>query len=403
MKIGVAGPATVEPLADWLPSGVDLPNPYSFPYITELVVRYLQAGHEVDLYTCSEDIDERICVGDGPLRIFFGRRRASARARGIDFFRVERSDIREAIVESSPDVVHAHWLYEFSSAALDVHPDTLVTAHDSPRALIRHYHHPYWWLRATLGLHTLHRTKNLSVVSPSLLSETRLPRPAGRRGSLIPNGIGIPAAPVTPQTRRSRRERFVFATIANGFDGRKNTAVAIEAFAKSRRASPGAELLMFGRGHAESGEAQQWAQRRGLTDGVTFVGQIEHSKLIDLLGRDVDALVHPSKWEACSIAVLECIARGIPVIGGESSGGMPYTLGDGEAGPLVDISRPESLALAMLSIANNPRIYEEYSLAARKLAVSEFDMASVTGSYLQLLTEILEQRSSPLQTRGRQK
>jgi len=36
--------------------------------------------------------------------------------RMLDFFRLERNALRRAIVLADPDVVHAHWAYEFALA-----------------------------------------------------------------------------------------------------------------------------------------------------------------------------------------------------------------------------------------------------------------------------------------------
>lgn len=391
MRIGVAGPATMEPLSGWLSPDVELPPTYSFPYISQLVSAYLEAGHEVDLYTSSLQVDHLRVYGDGPLRIYVGRRREKARARGLDFFRIERDDIRTAITVSQPDVVHAHWLYEFASAALDVRPDALVTAHDSPVALVRHYHHPYWLLRAALGVRTLARTKNMTVVSPSLMGETKFPRPRERSVHVVPNGISLSSLGRASDHRVSGKGAAVVATIANGFDKRKNTSTALEAFGLFRLKDRNARLLMFGRDHQPGGPAHQWAVSKGLTQGVDFVGEASHENLMERLDSEVDVLLHTSRWEACSIAVLECLAAGIPVIGGRRSGGMPHMLTAG-AGVLVDVTDPRKVSNALTHITSSAEAFDEYASRARDLVATKFAFEAVISDYLQILGRISADR-----------
>jgi len=56
-----------------------------------------------------------------------------------------------------------------------------------------------------------------------------------------------------------------------------------------------------------------------------------HGDLLIKLAENIDVLVHPSLEEAHCMAVIEAMAMGMPVIGGRSSGGIPWTLAEGEA------------------------------------------------------------------------
>ena len=75
------------------------------------------------------------------------------------------------------------------------------------------------------------------------------------------------------------------------------------------------------------------------------------------------------------MAVIEAQAMGIPVIGGDSSGGVPFTLAHGEAGFLADIRSAQSLCLVMEKVASGKIVLETNSVLDEVLG----DASGVTG------------------------
>ncbi|MBJ7323345.1 MAG: glycosyltransferase family 4 protein [Rhodococcus sp.] len=397
MRIGIAGPITLSLLADHLTPESAAISTYSFPYISQLALEYIRAGHSVDIFTSSTDAHELTVIDEGKIRLFIGRRRQSARARGLDFFKVERDDIEKAINLARPDVIHAHWTYEFASAALTVQPDSLVTAHDSPQALVRYYHHPYWWLRAALGIVTIRKAENVTVVSPTLSRQIELFTRRSVESSVVPNGISITCGDEKKvagddSRRKPDKNAPVFACIANGFDARKNTAAALQAFAEARKRLPNAQLLMCGTDHEPDGQAHTWAGSRDCTTNVQFLGPVSHHTILKMLDNEIDVLLHTSVWEACSLAILEAQHRGVPVIGGDRSGGVPYTLDYGGAGVLTDISSPDKLSFAMVNLIENTSSYERISAASISNIGRRFSFEMVSKTYLDMLEKIFNKR-----------
>lgn len=184
-----------------------------------------------------------------------------------------------------------------------------------------------------------------------------------------------------------RRASITFGVIANGFDQRKNTAVAISAFQKLRVHDLNCRLLLLGFGHGQNQEAEAWAQEAGLSlDGIEFRGPVNHSQIIYSLTNEIDVLVHTSRWEACSMAILEALSYGIPVIGGHDSGGVPFTLGYGSAGLMTDVRSADEVANSMLILATNPKRRLEFSRSGRMLAETQFSLQLVSQAYLALLS-----------------
>jgi len=75
-----------------------------------------------------------------------------------------------------------------------------------------------------------------------------------------------------------------------------------------------AELWIFGKGPLEQWIKYYVRRKRDLRNRVKLFGFIERDKLITLLARYVDVLLHPSLYEGAPIAIMEAQALGIPVV-----------------------------------------------------------------------------------------
>jgi glycosyltransferase involved in cell wall biosynthesis len=82
-----------------------------------------------------------------------------------------------------------------------------------------------------------------------------------------------------------------------------------------------------------------------IVDRVTCTGAVPIDALRAQYDR-ADVFVLPSRFETCSMATREAMARGCPVVG-HAVGGLPHNLGDAPAGRLVPPARPEALADAL--------------------------------------------------------
>src|SRR5689334_4727761 len=112
MHIGIVGPCSSGPLAEFLPaySGIDLGwGGYS---VVELVRALLRRGHRVSVITLSPDITDARLLRGPRLTYFVYPTRIKRRMR--DLFRIERQYLKEGIVLAQPDLLHAHWTYEFA-------------------------------------------------------------------------------------------------------------------------------------------------------------------------------------------------------------------------------------------------------------------------------------------------
>lgn len=387
MKIGIAGPVTLSMLQDLFPSGTPLPPVYSFPLIALLARKLRERGYEIAVFALSSEVREtQFFRGDRIEAYVCPQRRP--RWQMADFFRGERRALARAMSDSRCDVIHAHWTYEFGAAAIESKLPHVITAHDNPFAVLRFARHPYWFERPLLGFPVIRKAKHITAVSPYVAASLCRIR---RRNDIPVIGNGVPAGIFELHSRRKKADgRIVFAAVLNFWNGLKNGRHLVEAFHKVHARRSRIQLRLFGFEYGPQGPAAEWTRARGVDSGIEFCGTFAHHYLLQTLAEQVDILVHPSLEEAHSMAVIEAMAMGLPVIGGEHSGGMPWTLGYGRAGMLVDVRSPEAIAQGMQTLAEDRQLRDALAMEGRRLALSEYFIDRTVDRYLHFLTAAVQ-------------
>jgi glycosyltransferase involved in cell wall biosynthesis len=91
------------------------------------------------------------------------------------------------------------------------------------------------------------------------------------------------------------------------------------------------------------------------------------------------------------MVLLEAMALGVPVIAGRASGGTAWTLDDGRAGILVDVTLPDQVAGAMRDLTSSElrRAWGERGL---ELARGRFHIERVADAYEDVYARVLSGR-----------
>jgi len=166
---------------------------------------------------------------------------------------------------------------------------------------------------------------------------------AGDRLSTIGNGVPAaePAEPTTPTP--------VFAYM--GLVGtRKGVDVLLDAFAELNRGGVDFHAQLGGNGEVETYRAR--AAELGLSDKVQFLGWIDEAG-VDCILRAASVFVLPSRAENQPVAILEAMARGLPVVATDV-GAIPETIVDRETGLIVPAGDASALASALRTLAQDP-------------------------------------------------
>lgn len=400
MKICIAAPVATCDVAPYLDE-VSASTPAGYggaPLTGVLIGELLRRGYDVAAVTVDgrlpKGADAVRLTGRGfEFRVLPGRRRAwrpngLQPGRALDFNRVERRLIAEAIVDCAPDIVHAHWTYEFALGALDSGLPLLVTCHDAPGAVLRYTRSPYRALRYLMARKVLRTARHLTAVSPYMADAAH--RLGGKGVTVIPNPLadyaldeGGPRPPAS--TRR-------IALIAQGMQRRKNVETALQAFALYRAGEPAAELHLFGLDLGAGESAQRYAERQRIGGGMHFHGPLPHRELIARLTA-MDVLLHPALEESFGVVIAEAMALGLPVVAGASSGAVPWVVGPlvPEAGcapgVLTDVQSAPRMCAALIE-AFDERYAERSALAVAR-ARSRFSPQTVVDQYLAQYDRVL--------------
>jgi glycosyltransferase involved in cell wall biosynthesis len=208
------------------------------------------------------------------------------------------------------------------------------------------------WRRFWSGL--LVRGSKGAIVVGSHLARSAIFRShiASGRAMLIPNGIDLAGVPepggAVPQPMTGPGP--VILSIGR-LQPQKNFEALIDAFAVARRSRP-IRLVILGAGDDAYRETLiARVRERGIASHVLFAG-VTDNVYPWLRAARVFALA--SRWEGSSIALLEAMAAGTPIVASLTAGDAADVLGDGRYGLLADAGDADAFAAALLRQIENP-------------------------------------------------
>ncbi len=149
------------------------------------------------------------------------------------------------------------------------------------------------------------------------------------------------------------------------------------------------EALIIGGGRREA-EMRRLATELGLAGRVHFLGQ--RDDVPDLLSA-LDLFVLPSHSEGVSLALLEAMAAGLPVIASRV-GGLPEVVTDGENGLLIPPQDPQALATALERLLADPDLAQKLGANARRHVEENYSLErlgrEINEIYAELISEIID-------------
>ena len=369
-----------------------MPSGFTYPFAFFLTMRLLEAGHRVTVVTSACDVPLRTCWQDSSGRLtVIATPRRRPRYYCWDLYRREVRAMCAELRQSAPDLVHAQWTYEFADAGLSSGLPCLVTARDAPWLVAWHFKRFYRLYRAVYSsLYQAPRIRYFTSVSPHI---QRLYRhePFFRPEfcDVTPNGLEQRFFASGPRLAVRQPSAPCFVSVS-GWSRLKNAPCLLRAFAVVRRRCPDAKLFLIGDGLGPGQKAETWAMKNGLTEGVVFKGVLPYREMLDLLDRTADICVHTTREESFSMVTLESMAKGIPVVGGLRSGGVPWLLDHGAAGVLVDIESPQAVAEGMIRLAEDRELYQAVAKRAYERAEEHFKTETIIKKYVSVYEHVLQ-------------
>jgi glycosyltransferase involved in cell wall biosynthesis len=131
-------------------------------------------------------------------------------------------------------------------------------------------------------------------------------------------------------------------------------------------------------------ELEQLGQSNGVIDHLRFTGvRADVQRMMSAM----DVITLPSRYEACSMAIIEAMAVGKPVVA-TRAGGNPELVQDGETGLLIERT-PEALAGALISILEDAQRRKRMGEAAHLVAKTRFSASVMVGQIEALYNDLV--------------
>jgi glycosyltransferase involved in cell wall biosynthesis len=336
-------------------------------FTTNLAEGLARQGHEVTMIAPSNSLKWKIRTHNG-VRIeaissanFTSiNPNANASLPGIVELAIEK-----IVRDFRPNIIHIQDHYMLSYAALGAarrhHVRVIGTNHFMPENLTPYLplpkkiqsdlHGAFWqWM--------LHTYNQLDFVTGPSRTAVKIMRQKGLHvpAQAISCGVDLERFRPLPELDRAAvRQRYqldekkVVFLFVGRIDGEKRIDLLLRAFHRLQRDD--IQLAVAGRG-AILPELQALSETLGITEQVRFLGYLPDDDLPALLN-SVDAFVMPSEAELLSIASLEAMACGRPVLLARAQA-LPELVNEGVNGFLFEPGNLDSLAKTIALLADHP-------------------------------------------------
>jgi glycosyltransferase involved in cell wall biosynthesis len=203
---------------------------------------------------------------------------------------------------------------------------------------------------------------------------------------------GVNAGPAISQNERTRRradlgfspEDFVIGTVGR-FDPIKNLPMLVKALQKSLKNLPSIRGIFVGDGPVYE-DIKALVEQLGLSGSVRMTGHREDARnLISCL----DLFVLSSFSEGTSMALLEAMSTGVPVVVTDVGGNPEIVIKD-QTGWMVPSESVEELTAAIIDAFNNSSKKEMFVNAGKRRFEVNFTFEMMIKNYRKIYNEMLE-------------
>lgn len=399
MHIAILAPTHKSFIAEFLPNIVlsKLPDGYfGAPFIGTIIKELLNQNHIVTAITTSTTNDSNytikkysyenftwIVIPSRPRSISFNGNKLGYI---LDFYALEIKNMLQALSDSKPDFVHAHWSYEFAKTAVKSGFPYLVTVHDNAYQVLRYFKNIFRFGRLLMSEQVLRKVKFASTVSPYMRNYVNK---RCKCVKIIPN-------PTVINLNSSQIQELIIAKIktlhapiiimiSNGWDARKNGKNGLMAFKELQKTFPNATLHLYGGDTAQNGLANTDATLLGMHN-VFFNGPVPHKILIKAIN-NAHLLLHPALEESFGVVLIEAMSCGVPAIGGIKSGAVPWVIAEQQL--LVDVTNVNGMVTKIVQIINNKSLYLKLADDGYQNVVNRFSSTAVVKEYINYYQQIL--------------
>jgi glycosyltransferase involved in cell wall biosynthesis len=198
---------------------------------------------------------------------------------------------------------------------------------------------------------------------------------------VINNGVDTKVFAPRPVEERDAILAVGTLTHAKGYD------VMLRAFAQIAGRHSKWKLKIAGDGELKK-PIIKLASLLGISEKVHFLGSISTDRVVSEINQSA-FVVSASRWEGFSLAALEALSCGKPLITTDVPGAREMMV-DGVTGVIVPRENPEALARAMEKLINDRQARTRMGKSARQYIVSRFTWENVAKQYRDLYESVMK-------------
>lgn len=296
---------------------------------------------------------------------------------------------KRLLQEEKVDLIHAH---EFDANV----QGTFVAAMTGIPLVATVHGKNYFWerLRRRLAYRWVNREATMVAVSENL--KQFIVDKVGAspdRIKVIYNGVDVLPNYEQADVDRCRKELGISKTdhivgVVGNLYPVKGHQYLIDGIPLILEKTPNTSFLFAGRGQLES-QLKEQVHRLGLDRRVHFLGlRQDISRILAML----DVFVLPSLSEGLSMAILEAMIAGKPVVATQV-GGNPELVLAGETGYLVPPQDSRALALSLTTLLMNREQALQFGMKGKSRAEGQFSLRTMVQAYQSLYEECLDSHS----------
>jgi glycosyltransferase involved in cell wall biosynthesis len=275
-----------------------------------------------------------------------------------------RRQLLRTIATHKPDVVHVHSFFAGFIARVGRRIDAPIVY--QPHAWAFHHGGVSGAIARLFERRAVRRTAVIAHVSLGELVEGSAASVRGRHGVV---SVGVDAqsfAPASPLEKKAARRDLGLAAdrvcvCIGRISRQKGQDRLVRAWVST---SPRAQLVFVGDG-PDRKQVERLVPAR-LKHSVVFAGDTSD---IETYLCAADVVIQPSRWEGLSLAVIEALACGVPVVATDVAGMRETLNANGEcAGEVVHTDDMNRLIVAAVRRLDSPGLLERESQSARRIA-----------------------------------
>jgi glycosyltransferase involved in cell wall biosynthesis len=350
----------------------------------EIAWEAIRQGHDVTMLADKVDLELQQCdrahwiniqVKSWPTQILSGlafawkcRTWLNQNRSSLDVLMVNGANTNELSDVNAVHFVHTSWLRS------PVHPWQLR----------KDFYGAYQWLFSTLNAYweklAFQKAETIVAVSEKVKQELLEICVPSDRVKVVFNGVDLQefSPGIRDRQQLGLPEGVTLALfVGDILTSRKNLDSILKALVSV------SELHLAVAGKVEGSPFPQFAIALGLTERVHFLG---FRRDISEIMKAADFFVFPSRYEACTLVLLEAIASGLPVITASTAGGAEAITPDCGI-VLSDSEDTQALAEALTKLTSDRSLRIQMGYAARKVA-EHHSWTTIAQQYLEIFEEI---------------